>query len=68
MGKSLAELLQTEEVDSPFGAVDAGVYGLTVENAVYEESRDIVREDGTTAAMTFTLNDATNPTSITRAS
>ena len=55
MGKSLAELLQTEEVDSPFGAVDPGIYGLRVENAVYEESREIVREDGTTAAISPTV-------------
>lgn len=51
MSKSLAELLQTEEVDSPFGAVDAGTYDLKVENAVYEESKEVVKTDGTTVAI-----------------
>ena len=55
MGKSLAELLQTEEVDSPFGAIDVGTYSLKVENAVYEESHEVSRDDGTVVAISPTV-------------
>lgn len=43
------------------------IYALLGEKSVAGTTMTVKRLDGTTTAMTFTLNDASNPTSITRA-
>jgi hypothetical protein len=40
---------------------------MLMEASVVGTTLTVNKEDGTTSSMTFTLNDATNPTSITRA-
>jgi len=40
---------------------------MLMEASVVGTTLTVTKEDGTTSSMTFTLNDATNPTSITRA-
>lgn len=44
-----------------------GILQFLTERAIVTTTLTVNKLDGTTAAMTFTLNDATNPTSITRA-
>lgn len=44
------------------------IWALLAEKAVSTTTLTVKKLDGSTTAMTFTLNDATNPTSVTRAS
>lgn len=44
-----------------------GIYQFLMEKSLSGTTLTVKKADGTTVLMTFTLNDATNPTSITRA-
>jgi len=63
-------LADSVSADGSRPTIGQAVYALIQflsERAISGTTMTVKKVDGTTALMTFTLNDATNPTSITRA-
>lgn len=66
-----ATIADSVAADGSRPSIRQGILMLTrflMERNVSGVTMTVAKENGTTASMTFTLNDATNPTSITRAS
>ena len=62
----LADSLATDGSRPTFAQAALGMYRFLFERSVSSTTLTVRKEDGSTAAMTFTLSDATSPQSITR--
>lgn len=65
--KSITEAYSTDGSDATPAQLLYEISALLGEFAVSSTTMTVKKRDGSTAAMTFTLNDATTPTAITRA-
>lgn len=64
----IADSIATDGSRPTFAQAMLMLTRFMMERSVVDVTMTVNKEDGTTSAMTFTLNDATSPTSITRAS
>lgn len=67
MGTALTEAYAADGAAATPAQLLYMIWALLAEKAVSGTTVTVKKLDGSTAAMTFTLNDGTNPTSITRA-